>query len=221
MPFKNLEFIRIIYEKLKASTFACHLLCVSGKSSILIYEHWTEVIVKETLSYVHPLIQFMLELFQAIECSFTSSWSSAWHSVLLAGQVGQGMFSHPAAKSMHPRYTALLPNSWPVTGQTHCFFSSSWKNNSLRPNIRRGKMIMELAGLGAWSCLLSVSTNDPWQVHLKLKLITSLKCHRNRSGKAKPKADEFHENKAISFSSSAYRKISESTLSFPKRHLCC
>lgn len=55
---------------------------------------------------------------------------------------------------------------------------------------------------------------------IKTELMSSLKCNKNRSGKAKPKAEEFHEEKAISFLCSAYRKISESTLSFPKRYLC-
>lgn len=71
LPFQNLEFIQISYEKSKASTFACHLLCVSGEECQLYSDlwalkrnyHWREMCI---LSYVHPLIPFLLELWHPL-----------------------------------------------------------------------------------------------------------------------------------------------------------
>lgn len=125
------------------------------------------MILKEKLCYVHPLIPFMLELWhlwaQAIEHSPTSLWSSTSHPGLLTGQVGLccGHCSHPAAKGLHLRYTALLPSSWPMTAQIHCFFSCSWKNNSPRPAIWRGEVVREAHRAGdsgpGWAGSLALS----------------------------------------------------------------
>lgn len=177
---------------------------------------------------MHPLTQFMLELWHPLSpgnrvypCQLVELHVTFW----ALGRPGRTELWTRSPTLQHSKVNWPVSNSWAMPAQTHCFFSCSWKNNSPRPDIWRWEgrhkewVIMDLAGLGACPCLLSRSTHAPWQALLQLEPIASLKCHRKKSGKEKPKAEEFHEEKAVSFLCSAYRKISESTLSFPKRYL--
>lgn len=206
----------------------CYAHQVKSVSCISVFEHWTEIIIKEigTFSYVHPLIQFMLELwhpltpgnrvqpFQLMELCITF-WTS--------GRPGRTVLQACSPTLRYCTATQQLPND---RASSLLFPLPSGKITAWGQIPEGGKcserhtewVTMELAGLGAWPCLLSLS---PLTGTVKTELMASLKCHKNRSGKAKPKAEEFHEKKAISFLCSAYRKISESTLSFPKRYLCC